>query len=277
MLRTLDLFSGIGGFSLGLQRTQGFETIAFCEIDGFCRKVLAKHWPAVPCFEDIKKLNKEELDGLGQIDVICGGFPCQPVSCAGKRKGKEDARWLWPEFYRIVCEVKPEWVLVENVPGLLSADSGRLFAGILRDLAPSGYDAEWNIVSAASIGAPHLRRRIFVVAHSKQQSDRCQIFSSEIDRQNSERSASGIGGSSDGGRKTDASNSGKQGLEIGKGTPGERAHATTAGDNWWAVEPDVGRVANGIPGRVDRLRALGNAIVPQCAQYVGQCVLETIS
>ena len=155
MFRTLDLFSGIGGFSLGLERTDGFQTIAFCEIEPFCQAALKKHWPNVPIFNDIKVLNEEELKELGQIDVICGGFPCQPVSCAGKRKGSKDERWLWPEFYRIIRVVKPAWVLVENVPGLLSAKDGRgikggLFGGILRDLAEIGYDAEWNIVSAES-------------------------------------------------------------------------------------------------------------------------------
>jgi DNA (cytosine-5)-methyltransferase 1 len=117
-MNVLDLFSGIGGFSLGLERTNGFKTIAFCEIDPFCRKVLAKHWPGIPIFDDITKLNRGDLDGIGEVDVICGGFPCQPVSCAGKRKGDRDERWLWPEFYRVVCLVKPRWVLVENVPGL---------------------------------------------------------------------------------------------------------------------------------------------------------------
>jgi len=157
-----SLFSGIGGFEFGLERTGGFKTVWQCEIDPFCLKVLAKHWPDVKRFADIKKM------GIGEeipyVDVICGGFPCQPVSCAGKRKGKEDTRWLWPEFCRVVRSVRPEWVLIENVPGLLSADSGRLFAGILRDLSESGYDAEWNIVSAASVGAPHLRKRVFIVA-----------------------------------------------------------------------------------------------------------------
>lgn len=161
-----SLFSGIGGFEFGLERTGGFKTVWQCEIDPFCLKVLEKHWPGVKRFADIKKM------GIGEeipyVDVICGGFPCQPVSCAGKRKGKEDERWLWPEFCRVVCCVRPEWVLIENVPGLLSADSGRLFAGILRDLSSSGYDAEWNIVSAAFVGAPHLRKRVFIIAHSNQ-------------------------------------------------------------------------------------------------------------
>lgn len=157
-----SLFSGIGGFEFGLERAGGFKTVWQCEIDPFCLKVLEKHWPGVKRFADIKKMGVEEE--IPHVDVVCGGFPCQPVSCAGKRKGKEDERWLWPEFCRVVCCVRPEWVLIENVPGLLSADAGRLFAGILRDLSESGYDAEWNIVSAASVGAPHLRKRVFIVA-----------------------------------------------------------------------------------------------------------------
>ena len=157
-----SLFSGIGGFEFGLERTGGFKTAWQCEINPFCLKVLEKHWPGVKRFADIKKMGVEEE--IPHVDVVCGGFPCQPVSCAGKRKGKEDTRWLWPEFCRVVRCVRPEWVLIENVPGLLSADAGRLFAGILRDLSESGYDAEWNIVSAASVGAPHLRKRVFIVA-----------------------------------------------------------------------------------------------------------------
>ncbi|MDD3089962.1 MAG: DNA (cytosine-5-)-methyltransferase [Candidatus Omnitrophica bacterium] len=174
-----SLFSGIGGFELGLERTCGFKTAWQCEINPFCLKVLEKHWPGVKRFADIKKMGVEEE--IPHVDVVCGGFPCQPVSCAGKRKGAKDERWLWPEFCRVVRCVRPEWVLIENVPGLLSADSGRLFAGILRDLSESGYDAEWNIVSAASVGAPHLRRRVFIVAH-------CTSKQNDPERQESRRS-----------------------------------------------------------------------------------------
>ena len=282
-MRVLDLFSGIGGFSLGLERTGGFQTVAFCEIDPFCRKVLAKHWPEVPCFEDITKLTKRGLDSIGRIDVICGGFPCQPVSCAGKRKGDKDARWLWPEFYRIICEVKPRWVLVENVPGLLSADSGRLFAGILRDLASSGYDAEWNIVSAASVGAPHLRKRVFIVAHAgksrRQQISRGTSRDEATDerRASEENNEPQCNGQS--GRERTLAHPNSESIGCGGGqmlSEATRARGgfCTEGDNPWSVEPDVGRVANGVPSRVDRLRALGNAIVPQCAEYVGRCILE---
>ncbi|MFA5377763.1 MAG: DNA cytosine methyltransferase [Dehalococcoidia bacterium] len=311
MLRVLDLFSGIGGFSLGLERTGGFQTIAFCEIDHFCRQILAKHWPGIPCFDDITELEKEELDGIGRIDVICGGFPCQPVSCAGKRKGSEDKRWLWPEFYRIVCEVKPEWVLVENVPGLLSADSGRLFAGILRDLAEIGYNAEWNIVSAASVGAPHLRKRVFIVAHAQHDGlnetkreypgveqcegraeepggfeqfekccDRSDISKTDVAHANQvgRHGRAGVFGqgwgreSENGGEEL--SDTSSKGLSQPQQ---EREHGrSVAKCDWWAVEPELGRVANGVPARVDRLRALGNAIVPQCSEYVGKCILEAL-
>jgi DNA (cytosine-5)-methyltransferase 1 len=321
---------------LGLQRTGGFETIAFCEIDPFCRKVLAKHWPGVPCFEDITKLDKEELNSLGRIDVICGGFPCQPVSCAGKRKGKEDARWLWPEFYRIVCEVKPEWVLVENVPGLLSADSGRLFAGILRDLSESGYDAEWNIVSAASVGAPHLRKRVFIVAkmvhplcggYIHQESSTSPLQDS--DRQENRLSGEASPDVADADSILSKSIFGNMGrikavVEAEQGipqpgsvgeAPGEITDTSRKGlprpeQEWehgrsaaqcdrWIFERRLGRASDGLfkgldrpwgkgwedgtpriatgqKDRVNRLKALGNAICPQVAQFVGWCLLDSI-
>ena len=139
MLKVLDLFSGIGGFSLGLQATNEFETIAFCEIDPFCQKVLKKHWPNVPIFDDITKLGEGELNGLGKVDVICGGFPCQDISCAGKGAGIHAARsGLWWEMLRIIRLVRPRYVLVENVAALLN----RGLDEVLGSLAESGYDAE---------------------------------------------------------------------------------------------------------------------------------------
>ena len=122
MLRVLDLFSGIGGFSLGLERTGGFETVAFCEIDPFCRQVLAKHWPDVPIHEDVRSLNG---DAIGPVDVVCGGYPCQPFSLAGKRAGQEDDRHLWPEMYRIMDELRPAWFIGENVAGHVSMGTSR--------------------------------------------------------------------------------------------------------------------------------------------------------
>lgn len=134
MIKVGSLFSGIGGLELGLERA-GMKTIWQVEWDSFARKVLEKHWPGVPKYEDIKTV---DFKSLPKPDLICGGFPCQPISCAGKRKGDKDERWLWPEFYRAICETQPRWVLVENVPGLLSICNGRLFGGILKDLAEGG-------------------------------------------------------------------------------------------------------------------------------------------
>ncbi len=312
MMTVGSLFSGIGGFELGLERTGGFKTAWQCEKDEFCLKVLEKHWPDVKRFTDIHEMKED----IPYVDVICGGFPCQPVSCAGKRKGKEDERWLWPEFYRIVCEVKPRWVLVENVPGLLSADSGRLFAGILRDLASSGYDAEWNIVSAASVGAPHLRKRVFIVANtpkrrsfgdskisrsiSESEKERrlsksargdnvvhplsidpqrwgeagnvaCQ--SREAEGETQERQRSGNAAFDSGSIISDTKSIRCSGGQMLSDASWARWWLRPEGDNTWSTEPDVGRVAHGVPSRVDRLRSLGNAIVPQCSAYIGECVL----
>lgn len=142
--KVLDLFSGIGGFSLGLERTGGFETVAFCEIEPYCRRVLAKHWPKVPCYEDIRTLTAEQLRGNGiNPDVITGGFPCQDISIAGRQDGLEGNRsGLWKEYARLIGELRPRFAIVENVPALLSGDFGRWFGTVLGDLASLGYDAE---------------------------------------------------------------------------------------------------------------------------------------
>ena len=159
MLRVLDLFSGIGGFSLGLERTGGFRTVAFCEIDEFCRAVLAKHWPGVPIHEDIKELT---TDAVGPVDIVTGGFPCQPWSVAGKRGGTGDDRDLWPEMRRVVAAVQPRWVLGENVPGLDDAK----FMGldrVLSDLEGLGYSTVPIEIPACAVDAPHRRARIWIV------------------------------------------------------------------------------------------------------------------
>jgi DNA (cytosine-5)-methyltransferase 1 len=163
-MRLLDLFSGIGGFSLGLERA-GFRTVAFCEIEPYPRAVLAKHWPGVPIYEDVRTLSADTLrrDGVWPIDVIAGGFPCQDLSYAGKRAGIEGERsGLWSEFARLIGEVRPRFAIMENVPGLLSAGHGR----VLGDLAALGYDAVWDCVPASAVGAPHRRDRVWIVAYA---------------------------------------------------------------------------------------------------------------
>ena len=159
-LKVLDLFSGIGGFSLGLDRTGGFETVAFCEIEDFPRRVIAKHWPDVPCHKDVTELRGEDV---GEIDVICGGFPCQDISVAGRGAGIDGNRsGLWRQYARLIGELRPRYVIVENVSALLGRGLGR----VLGDLAALGYDAEWHCIPASAVGAPHQRDRVWIVAYS---------------------------------------------------------------------------------------------------------------
>ena len=167
MLTVLDLFSGIGGFSLGLSKTGGFRTEAFCEIESYPQQVLKKHWPGVPIYDDIQELTSERLvsDGIPAIDVITGGFPCQDISNAGKQAGIEGSRsGLWGEFARLIGEIRPKYAIVENVSALLSGDRGQWFGAVLRDLAGIGYDARWGCISAADCGALHLRNRVWLLS-----------------------------------------------------------------------------------------------------------------
>lgn len=157
-----SLFSGIGGIDLGLQRA-GMECLWQVELNNYATKILEKHWPNVTRFRDVRECGKHNLT---PVDLIAGGFPCQPHSIAGERNASADERNLWPDFYRIICELRPRWLLAENVPGLLSSEHGRFFGGILRDLAKARYDAEWCVLSAAQFGAPQLRERVFIVAHT---------------------------------------------------------------------------------------------------------------
>lgn len=317
-MRVGSLFAGIGGFDLGLQRA-GMRIVWQVEIDEFARAVLARHWPDVPKYGDVRELTGDELD---QVDLICGGWPCQPFSYAGKRRGSADERDLWPEFIRIIRRLKPRWVVGENVPGVLTADSGRYFGRILRDLAESGYDAAWRVLRAADVGAPHLRQRLFLVAHASR---------SEPERGRGPGEMAGAPGVReddwrqrewvrDAARRGGASLADAQGLRrdrpgaprYGRGRSadgGSLAHAEGEGlpsgpqrrsGAWTPAESVLGRVFDGlpawldghrwpagrgerqydwepartvsrgeVPNRVARLRALGNAVVPQLAEAIG--------
>lgn len=162
-LQILDLCAGIGGFSLGLESTGHFRTVAFVEIDDFCQQVLAKNWPDVPIYGDIHDITAATFHE--RIDIITAGFPCQPFSTAGSRRGADDPRFIWPEIARLISEIRPHYVLLENVPGLRSIDGGSVLGRVFGDLAACGYDADWIDLRASDFGAPHLRERIFIVAY----------------------------------------------------------------------------------------------------------------
>jgi DNA (cytosine-5)-methyltransferase 1 len=267
MLRVLDLFSGIGGFSLGLERTGGFRTVAFCEIEPYCRAVLRKHWPEVPCHGDIRSLRGADV---GPVDVICGGFPCQDISTAGKGAGLAGERsGLWSEYRRLIEECRPSWVIVENVSVLRS----RGLDTVLGEISALGYDAEWHCIPASAVGAPHRRDRVWIVAHADIDPRFACRLGDAIERTGG-RDASG---SPIGSHVADAGHDGpRRGETSVCDAPAERNEEVfyVAGCGWWASEPDVGRVANGVPSRVDRLRALGNAVVPQIPEIIGRAILE---
>ena len=233
-LIVLDLFSGIGGFSLGLHWA-GFRTGAFCEPDPFCRRVLSRHWPGVPIYPDIRALGATRLcaDGVWP-DLVCGGFPCQDASLAGPGAGLAGARTgLWHEMARLIGECRPRWVVAENVPGLRSRGADR----VLADLEALGYRSWPLVVGAVHAGAPHRRRRVFVVAQALAADAPCARLEMR---------------------------------QPGPARPAPRLPVERRGG--WPAEPGLPRVDDGFPGRVDRVRALGNAVVPAVAAMIGRAV-----
>lgn len=270
-MNVLDLFSGIGGFSLGLERA-GMKTVAFCEVNKKARQVLSKHWPDVPIFDDVQTLTKAKLDEQAiTVDVICGGFPCQDISLAGKGAGLEGERsGLWWEFHRLIKEIRPQWVIAENV----SALRHRGLDQVLGSLSQIGYDAEWHCIPASAVGAPHQRDRIWIVAYPNGDRQRAGIGSGKSSRDTTREC---VGDSSDLGITRLVADSCGEGLQrhewrrkAGTQRISQRHFAECGG---WVAEPALGRVANGVPNRVDRLKQLGNAVVPQIPELIGKAIM----
>ena len=248
MLTHLSLFSGIGGLDLAAEWA-GFETVGQCEWADYPTKVLEKHWPDVPRWRDIRTLTGEsfyERTGLRTVDVISGGFPCQPFSVAGQHKGKADDRYLWPEMLRVIHEIRPTWVIGENVPGIVSME----IDSVLSSLESEKYKTQAFIIPACGVGAPHRRNRVCIVAHSAGAGmegcvDVNSAFKNERqgERQSDAKSCAETALSDTDGavRKSDIKHNNQT-----------RERRPSNGD-WWAAEPDVGRVAHGVPYRVDRL------------------------
>ena len=292
-MNVVSLFSGIGGIELGLERTGGFRVVAQVEKDSYCRRVLAKHWPDVARFDDVRTFGRSSISDA--VDLVAGGFPCQPFSTAGKRRSTTDDRHLWPEMLRIVQEFKPRWVLGENVAGFIP-----LFLDeALSDLEAEGYEAWAVVLPALAFDAPHIRQRVFIVAYSKSGGWRQAESRVRIQRQtvavgdgepvsitkSQRRHARGLRERT-AAQKPIVGNSGAVSnpqrlpciqerqcgrLQLSKDSKGER-------DTYlWSPEPGIRRVVDGLPHRVDRVRALGNAIVPQVAQWIGQLILQADS
>lgn len=260
----LSLFSGIGGLDLAAHWA-GMTTVAFCERDPFCQKVLAKHWPNTPIFDDIHTLSAAALAerGINRIDIISGGFPCQPYSVAGNRRGDEDDRALWPQMHRVIAECRPRWVVGENVTGIINM----ALDGVLASLEAEGYES-WPIVfPACSVGALHIRQRVFIVAHADNAGH--DGAGELMANANGSREQQPQGHECEQRRRV---GNGGQDVAHANQSQSNRPAGWVSGSGWWAVEPAVGRVAHGIPRRMDRLRALGNAVVPQQAAPVFQVI-----
>lgn len=300
-------FAGIGGFDLGFERA-GMRTIWQSEIDPWCQRVLEKHWPGTQRFGDIRTVT---ADTAIAPDVFCAGFPCQPASLAGLGKAQEDERWLWPECARIVSELRPKYVVLENVPGLL----GRGLGDVLGDLAALGYDAEWDCIRASDFGAPHKRERVWIVAYPNGAGLEGHRSSVRDAAQVTDPRGTGRGGHVANAHGELVSGLGRSGEVAGKAGTGQgnsqerQRHGDALSDRgealahpkifrreWagqardgrdgspyrrlgidtqdWPAEPQVGRVVDGFPGRVAQIRGLGNALVPQIAEWIGTQIVN---
>ena len=285
-LKLLDLFSGIGGFSLGLESTGFFETIGFVEKDKFCQKVLKKHWNNINIEEDIRNVKGEKY----QADVVTGGFPCQPFSVAGKRKSTADDRYLWDEMLRVIRETKPRWVIGENVEGIVNINEGMVLRQVLNDLENEGFKSQCIIIPASGIGAWHQRKRIWIVANNISNSNKRNVqtgcerqwgICEEHKRKGTSDNATSIYET-----LSNTSSERSQGCGIQYNLEGEQRSKEFAAktsferqQTWWQTQSELCGVPNGVSYELDkdrsnRIKALGNSIVPQIARQIGLSIME---
>ena len=291
MLSLLDLFSGIGGFSLGMEATKRINTVAFCEKDEYCRKVLKKHWSNTKQYIDIRDIDGTKISA----DIISGGFPCQPFSVAGKRKGTTDDRYLWGEMLRVITEVKPKWVCGENVQGIINIDNGLVLRQVQTDLEAQGFQVQCFLIPASGIGAWHQRKRVWIIANSKSlrfgrwSSEECgteerKFQQSEQKRSSLRSEAEGCSSQNVPNSKSSIRNVIHSDKEFGKAQTqeisgnGNSLSEQKQSETWWQTESKLRRVPDGIctgldKDRANRIKSLGNAIVPQIAFEIGKAIL----
>lgn len=258
MYKIGSLFSGIGGFELGLERAIPAETIWQVEQEKFCQSILKKHWPKAKIYDDVRNITKDNVE---PVDILCGGFPCQDISIAGKTRGlKGEKSGLWWEMWRIISELRPRIIVLENVSNILRL-GGREVAG---SLAQIGYDAEWTTIRASDFGAPHRRERWFCVTYpnSNRKPSRAK-YATPLEGDSSNPHRASIKGDS-------------QPIRLQKEKPAP-AMSFSRGNYWeeGPIESPLCYVDDGIPNRVARLKALGNAIVPQCSQWIGEQIWKS--
>jgi DNA (cytosine-5)-methyltransferase 1 len=314
-LKLLDLFSGIGGFSLGLESTGYFETIAFVEKDKFCQQVLKKNFKDIPIESEVRDVKGDRY----AADIICGGFPCQPFSVAGKRKGTDDDRYLWDETIRIVRECKPRWFIGENVEGIINIQEGMVLRQVCDDLEKEGFEVQCVVIPASGIGAWHQRKRVWIIAQNPNNS-RCKDRTKQHRRQqtqskeriNSSSRSDFISNSnnygshrSKGNETIESSNQSKEWLfirddqnvpnsngkrlqgckfqhhlEIGKqSSTNDGKNSSEEQQTWWQTQSDLCGVPNGVSyeldkDRTNRIKALGNSIVPLIARELGLAIIK---
>jgi len=295
MMAHVDLCSGIGGFALGFQWAGLSKPVLFCDIEPWSRKVLAKHWPDVPIATDVKELANDPDRNVPDCDILTAGYPCQPFSHAGKRLGQADDRHIWPYILQIVAQKRPAWCSFENVYGHVSMGLDQ----VLLDLEGQGYASRTFIVPACAVDAPHRRDRVWIIAHTDSdrepngpvngsQGQRLQSSADVADTESligdggehrkfteeGERQGE-LGGEGSLRRKADvADTDSARCKEQRRSEPAQAKHQARQCGSGWLPEPSVGRVAHGIPKRVDRLRGLGNAIVPQIAMKIGEAIKQ---
>ena len=290
-LKVLDLFSGIGGFSLGLESTGYFETVAFCEKDEFCKKVLQKHWSNLKIYDDVRSLHDTKI----QADVVTGGFPCQSFSQAGLQKGREDDRWLWNEMFDVIKQVRPRWVIGENVQGIVNIENGMVLRQVQDDLEGEGFKVQCFIIPASGIGAWHNRNRVWILAcnisnsngirHRRGNSTRCA--DEEWTFLPREQEGGKMGSKTE--RRSNVSDTcikRPQGYRLSTNVEEKQRREdlstkTSAEEQqtWWQTESRICGVPDGVSYGVDRdrakrIKALGNSIVPQIVRQIGLAIME---